>query len=302
MARLAAFNVLRWFWNATGASGSPRARQLVSALSAPLNAVVARRRGFHFGPYCDGFTRLCYLFGWYERETVAACEARLRPGMTVLDIGAHLGYYTRFFAETVGPTGRVYAFEPHPETFALLRRNTAIHRNVVTIEAAVTDRVGEVDFFEMSASGQHSVYPIAERRTGAVPRRRLRVHSTTVDAFLAERGDPPVDLIKMDIEGAEPRALAGMARTVARLPRLTLVVEWSPEALAAGSTAAAALPQRLHALDFQTRPIGAADGVWPPQPLGADDGHAWVGNLLCEKGVGSAAQPATSPAMRPRVR
>src|ERR1035441_6724268 len=75
------------------------------------------------------------LHDQYEPETKALLGSLIRPGMTVFDIGAHVGHYTLLAARIVGPTGRVYAFEPEPENFALLKRNVELngYKNVTCV-------------------------------------------------------------------------------------------------------------------------------------------------------------------------
>src|SRR5215831_4806609 len=71
-----------------------------------------------------------FLTGMYEPGTTKVVGRLLRPGMVVIDVGAHIGYYTKLFAKSVGKQGRVYAFEPNPETFAVLEYNTKSFPNV----------------------------------------------------------------------------------------------------------------------------------------------------------------------------
>lgn len=99
------------------------------------------------------------LLGCYEQGTTALCKKILRPGMTVVDVGAHIGYYTRLFARLVGPHGKVYAFEPHPDNFAILQRNVRKFKNVVPVQAAVLDKEGEISLYESSiGTASHSLF------------------------------------------------------------------------------------------------------------------------------------------------
>jgi FkbM family methyltransferase len=121
--------------------------------------------------------------------------------MTVFDVGAHAGYYTLMLSRLVGPQGRVFAFEANPENAAKLRKHLKINgvRNVELIEAAVSDRTGS-GFFEVDASTDRYGY------MGTLAERGAPVQTVVLDDF------PIPDLIKMDIEGAETRALAGAPR------------------------------------------------------------------------------------------
>ncbi len=145
------------------------------------------------------------LGGTYEREQTALFERWLAPGDTLLDVGAHVGYYTLLAAELVGPSGAVYAFEPDPRNVLFLRRHVRINRAgaVQVLERAVSDRVGTVRFQSGAGSGTGRI-----GNTGA-----LEVRTTTVDAFVAERGIRP-SALKIEGEGAEARVLHGAAETL----------------------------------------------------------------------------------------
>lgn len=243
-ASSAVFSTFRWFWRLTGASQNQIARSVVSAVATPLTAALARAQGITFPtPGVDGFGRLCYLMGWYERETVSTCRRFLRPGANAVDIGAHIGYFSRHFAELVGPSGRVFAFELHRETFQILRRNVARYPNVTAEELAVSDHTGRSQFFEMTASGQHSLVFNVRPETGAFLRSRTTVDSTTLDAYLASQGNPPIALVKMDVDGGESKALRGMVHTITSNPGLKLIVEFAPVSLAAAGGQARRVPE-----------------------------------------------------------
>src|SRR5215510_7214671 len=81
-----------------------------------------------------------FLTGLYESGTTKVVGKLLRPGMIAIDVGAHIGYYTRLFAKLVGKHGKVYAFEPNPETFAILECNTKTFPCVTRFNVAVLDK------------------------------------------------------------------------------------------------------------------------------------------------------------------
>lgn len=97
------------------------------------------------------------LIGTYEKETVRLIKKMVRPGMTVIDGGAHAGYFTRLLSNLVGPLGRVLAFEIHPDTLKLLRHNTRSLANVEIISAALGPSDGIATLYESIAlSSGHS--------------------------------------------------------------------------------------------------------------------------------------------------
>jgi FkbM family methyltransferase len=194
--------------------------------------------------------RLELLTDRHERETTAQVARLLRPGMTVLDIGAHVGYYARLSEKLVGPQGRVIAFEPHPRTFAVLSHNVANKPAVTPLQLAVAEGEGSAELFDylmMSASGSlhydeslrdlqkaHvTKSDIAPRIRSDFPVQKFSVRTVALDEYLPALGVEKVDLVKMDIEGAEIGALRGMRRIITNSPSITLIMEYNPAALKA---------------------------------------------------------------------
>jgi FkbM family methyltransferase len=174
-------------------------------------------------------------YGYWEAGVTRALLRLLRPGQRVIEVGAHVGYYTLLFASRVGPTGSVTAFEPNPRAAELLRRNVAANglaRAVRVVPMAVSDRPGRVTLHRLARQqGSSSIYAFGPEDLAAWDDEAtaLDVESTSLDAFFA---DPtPVDLVKIDAEGAEPAIVAGMTRVLARSPHVRLVVELIPASL-----------------------------------------------------------------------
>jgi FkbM family methyltransferase len=144
--------------------------------------------------------KLPFLLGTYERGTVRAVRGLLRPGMTAFDVGAHAGYYTLLFSRLVGPRGRVFAFEPQRETFAVLQRNVARRRlgNVRLFPLAVSDHEGEGQLWQTPLSLGHTL--LAAKLGGGTQARPVTV--TTLDALARVEGIERAHLVKVDVEGA----------------------------------------------------------------------------------------------------
>ena len=193
--------------------------------------------------------RLELLRNQHEVETTAVLDGLVRPGMVMLDIGAHVGYYTHRYAPKVGENGRVLAFEPHPRTYQTLQTNIQQFSNVTTFQLALAESSGTAelhDYLMMSASGSLNYDPgmetlqksqvtkgdIAPRIRQNFEAKTFTVETKRVDDCLSDAGIEQVDLVKMDIEGAEIGALRGMSQTIARSPTLALVMEYNPQALA----------------------------------------------------------------------
>jgi FkbM family methyltransferase len=145
--------------------------------------------------------------------------------MTVVDLGAGVGYYTLLAAKAVGTQGTVYAFEPDPVNYSFLLKNVRVngYRNVVALQKAVSNTIGYAKLFLDDRYSGHSLY----FRNG-LSKGTLTIETTTLDAFFKEKGWPRVDVIKMDIEGAEKFALEGMQELSERNEALKLFIEFSP--------------------------------------------------------------------------
>ncbi len=261
-----------------GMSLGERLFWLTRTLIKPPNPVVTADNDILYLPKRSLMAAAFVLGRVYEPATTAFFKEVIKPGMTVVDIGANAGYYTLLAARLAGDRGRVYAFEPEPENYAVLVKNVEVngHHNVLCRQQAVASESGRVQFFLAGESGAHSLY------TGkASPRRRIMVEATSLDEFFRKDGWPHIDLIKMDIEGAELRALEGMVELVRRAKNLKLIMEFYPRLLRKAGVEPETLLNRLHDMGFSIRDIDERKGI---QPLEAS---AWrqntQRNALCEK-------------------
>ena len=165
------------------------------------------------------------LLGRYEMLEMELFRRLIKKGMTVVDVGANIGYYTLVAAGLVGESGKVYAIEPEPANYALLAKNVALngYRNVTLIQKAVSDKVGVSKLMlDSTHTGMHKLVNSPEAGQG------LAVDVTTLDELL---GDETVDVIKMDIEGTEGRAIQGMSRVIKRNKNLEILTEFVPALL-----------------------------------------------------------------------
>lgn len=163
--------------------------------------------------------KLELLIYQFEPETVTLFKNIIKPNMTVLDLGGHLGYYTRLFSKLVGG-GRVYVFEPSEDTLKLLQHNIRKCKNVELIKKAACDKDGTIEFNKtFSHSGSNSILePDWKAETTTVP-------CVTIDTFVKER-HINVDVIKMDVEGAEPLVFKGARETMQNTKHLSISMEF----------------------------------------------------------------------------
>lgn len=169
----------------------------------------------------DSVQSSIFYRGVYEPRVTEVFLKELRPGDNVLDLGANVGYFTLLAAHAVGTTGAVHAFEPSYELAERLRADVKQNgfNNVTVHELAVSDSNGSAFLSESSnltapAGGRF----VTEVATSG---RANSIQMVTVDSCLQGMD---FDVVKIDIEGAELRAIRGMSATIRRSrPRLMFI-------------------------------------------------------------------------------
>ena len=244
-----------------------------SAMSLDLANAIHRQ--IYMGCFANAMTR------W--------AKALLRPGGSFLDVGAHAGYFSLIAADRVGRDGRVIAVEPNPVVFATLRAHLAANA-IAHVEAChwgLAERAGSVSLHVPGADSCRDYNATLLRRPEwtpvEIPVRRL---DDCLDDWSVER----IDLMKIDVEGAEPRVLAGGAAHLANgIVRYVMIEINGPRLVEAGSSPAA-LVDDLAALGFAparliTRPRhsrGSAD-------MDLDPTHEWDGLFVHTTALRSAS-------------
>jgi FkbM family methyltransferase len=170
--------------------------------------------------------RRLFAYGFCEPAS-RAMRSLLRPGDVMIDAGANIGLFTVEAAARVGPEGRVIACEPSPTTMELLRTNVTRNRFewVELREVALADEPGRLVMHVFEPGSGFSSFAPAE----TLGSRPVEVPVTTLDEVAGEVLDG-VRLVKLDVEGAELRALRG-ARTLLERARPDFIVELEPEHL-----------------------------------------------------------------------
>ncbi|MCB9876423.1 MAG: FkbM family methyltransferase [Planctomycetes bacterium] len=221
---------------------------------------------------------------WEKRQS-ALVRRLLAPGHTFCDVGANIGYYSLMAAALVGPRGQVLAFEPDPGHAELLRRSAARNGfdNVGIQRMALSDRGGRGELFRNPAnSGNQSLLAANNSSCGE----SVTVAIDTLDGFL-ERHPPsrPIDLLKVDVEGAEGLVLRGARRALAN-PSVKVLMEFWPEGSRRFGVDPAQLLQELGEMGFALFEVGAK-GVPVPMTAAAAldrEGHnAQVDMLLMRR-------------------
>jgi FkbM family methyltransferase len=197
----------------------------------------------------DLIGRSIYLNGIWERQNTEAIKVLARPGDSIFDVGANIGYYCLLFSRLVGVEGRVFAFEPVPLTLAALRGNLARNEgtaNIAVVEKALSDEPKQVQI-NVSGSRNTGASHVVSGPVDDAGRTRAGVASTIAidavrgDDFWASAGRPDVRIVKIDIEGHELHALRGMEGMLRSLGRLVVMVEIRDRFLRASGGSAEAL-------------------------------------------------------------
>jgi FkbM family methyltransferase len=172
-----------------------------------------------------------YLWGnAREQELRAFIRERVRPGENVLDVGSHVGLYALYFARWTR-TGQVHAFEPNPVTRSALVEHVRLNGfagRIVIRDMAVSDALGEKDFFALPFDGMSRLGGENPELAGKTT--RIRVRTTTIDDYCETERFVP-SWLRMDIEGFEVAALRGASRLIEALRgSLNIVIEMHPNA------------------------------------------------------------------------
>lgn len=224
-----------------------------------------------------------YFFQDYEPLTQKAFSESLRPGMVVVDVGANIGYYTLLAARKVGYGGVVHAIEPSDENLRFLQENIRDNKleNVVTHSCAAGREVATRTFHITGSSDSHGFYNHPYTETIET------VEMTQVPLDDLAKGR--VDLVKIDVEGAEIEVLEGMRNIFAENKSLTLLLEWNPACMRNAGYDPLDLPAYLHKLGFDIqvlddmeRRVRSLEEV-SAQVCSGTIPHFWYVNLIARR-------------------
>lgn len=156
-----------------------------------------------------------FFEGSYERPMQEAIDDMLSPGDVFYDIGANLGFFSLVAARKVGPTGRVYAFEPVPRNADAIRRTVARNKldSLSVLPVAAGARSCRSDLWLTEHVGGAS---LASASAPPDRLRKIEVEVIALDDWIEQARLKAPDLIKIDVEGAELDALAGLERILSR--------------------------------------------------------------------------------------
>jgi len=162
--------------------------------------------------------------GYYEPHVMRVIDLIIKPDFICLDIGANIGVMSLEMASAAS-NGHVYAFEPSPTNYSNLCKNISLNAisNITPIPVGVGDQEGVVEFNYVPHVAGCSFISTTGVREGI----QEQVQIVTIDSIVSEKGISKVDFIKLDVEGAERRALIGSLATLKRF-RPVMIMEFNP--------------------------------------------------------------------------
>jgi FkbM family methyltransferase len=219
----------------------------------------------------------------YEPVETALLQRLIKPGDTIVDIGANIGYYSLIFARATTAAGQVFSFEPDPSNYSLLAQNLKLngHSNVTAENCAVTAESKEIELFISNDSlADHRIYDSGDGR------RSVKVPGVALDDYFAGK-NVRIDLIKMDIQGAEFFAVQGMRRTLAKNRSVKLLTEFWPFGLKRAGVQAGDYLRLLEEIGLKITFVDEVTHVMSPANIDelvsrySPEGPGYC-NLLCE--------------------
>lgn len=157
-------------------------------------------------------------YGFFEEGLTCGFIRYLKSGMTVIDIGAHFGYFSLLASALVGDEGEIHSFEPTPSTYRMLCANTVQFRNIYIINKAVYSKTTKLSFTDLgarySAFNSSGVSRINDKEIFRKTRSKsFDIDALSIDEYVHEKKIYP-DFIKIDAEGAESAIFHGMVNTI----------------------------------------------------------------------------------------
>lgn len=203
-------------------------------------------------PLSDAFSFGLVHLGTISKYETAIVKKSLGKGDIVIDVGAYIdGWYSLLAGKLIGEKGQVYAFEPHPVYYKLLKENVKLNNltNITVLKSGVSDRVGTFDFYEAGVASS-----LIESNVEVNIHEKIiafKIKTTTLDKFVKEKKIKRIALIKIDVEGADMRVLRGAHRILQRTNAPDLIVEVADGFLRNAGSSEQELLNYLNQLGYQ---------------------------------------------------
>jgi FkbM family methyltransferase len=191
-----------------------------------LEKIKAAGFPFYVDPEDQVISRQLKRNGAYSGTETGLILKILNPGDFVVNVGAHIGYFSVLMAKKLYPDGHVFSFEPDPKNFQILEKNVDLNKldNVSLIRKAVMHKEGVYLLHRSKTNtGDHCVYPVNDRQA-------LWIGGITLDKYF-EHYSGQIDFIKIDTQGAEDLVIKGAMNLVEKNKKLKMIIEYYPYGL-----------------------------------------------------------------------
>jgi len=226
-------------------------------------------------------------YGTYEELESKIMEEKIEMGNIVVDVGANIGLHTLNMARIVGNTGQVFAFEPDPSNFEILKKNVKInnYKNIILEQKAVGDKHGRTTLYQSDHPGKHRIFPQTEQAKSQV-----QVELTNLDNYFDSDMTDKINFIKIDVEGLEFSVLKGMKNILKNSKKIKILFEFMPEnAMEVGFTPIELLNYltsndfKLYCMDNKTKKLLHVSNNEEIVKLCSTTDNTISRNLFCEK-------------------
>ena len=226
-------------------------------------------------------------YGTYEELESKIMEEKIEMGNIVVDVGANIGLHTLNMARIVGNTGQVFAFEPDPSNFEILKKNVKInnYKNIILEQKAVGDKHGRTTLYQSDHPGKHRIFPQTEQAKSQV-----QVELTNLDNYFDSDMIDKINFIKIDVEGLEFSVLKGMKNILKNSKKIKILFEFMPEnTMEVGFTPIELLNYltsndfKLYCMDNKTKKLLYVSNNEEIIKLCSSTNNTISRNLFCEK-------------------
>lgn len=197
------------------------------------------------------FRRAYFAYKRWLEPTPLALRSYVEPGSWIVDVGSNLGFYTLLFSRWVSGAGKILSIEPAAENYAALENMIAaegLTERVIAVQAVASELDGHLRL--KLNPGSHADHRIGD---GGVATKSVKL-----DSLLAQHGKPRVSLIKIDVQGAEPRVLAGSLATLREFAPV-VYMEVDDSALRESGTSAVELIDSMRGLGYRAYEVRGKD-------------------------------------------
>jgi FkbM family methyltransferase len=269
-----------------------RALKSIRSFAGATDVARVKRNGLHWElDLREGIDLAIFAFGSFERETARVLKKLVTPGSIVLDIGANIGAHTLNLGRLVGPTGKVYAFEPTTYAFSKLKRNLALNPEISARVVAEQARLTYESKSDRSVEIYSSWKVVGEERRH--PKHLGIAQSTgaaallTLDDYCNNANLCGISFVKLDVDGFETEVLSGGIETLRRdLP--TICMELAPYALEERGSSLTELLSVLGSLGYHLLSLKDLGGHSENAPF-------FSAQIADGSGVNVVAVPASRP-------